>query len=262
MQPQNETGLYQLMNFSVKFLSATPPVSSVAVGAGIWVFFGWLWWNTPPNRRGQMLAGFGLVTTAAFAGGLVGSLLVSTVGLSSLGAIAGAALAMAGWSRAINSNQWWLIDGMVPAGIAGLSVARVGCLFDGCDFGRIAEWGPAVAYGPESRAWEVHVAEYGLGVMDTASYAVHPFAAYLAGWGLMSAVVGEWLRRRSDRSGNAAVATALLFLAGGGAVEWLREPATVPPSGTGWTVYPFVYWLGTVVIGAAWWWFNKRLRNR
>ena len=84
--------------------------------------------------------------------------------------------------------------------------------------------------------------------------AVYPFAGYLAVWGLGCAVFGQWWRRRGAGDGKAAVVSGLAFLIGGGAIEWLREPATVVNIADGVSVYPLIYWLAAVaaVVGSRW----------
>lgn len=229
------------------------PTTAMAIGVGLWVFFGWCWVTAQRRRRGRLVAAFGLVVAAAFGGGVLVSLLDGTVGLSSVGALSGAGLVVAGglvWRRAATLP---LVDHLVAGGLAGLSVARIGCLFEGCDFGRPTDLGPAVVYGDETRAWAVHVAEYGLATNSAESLAVHPFAAYLAGWGLICAGIGEWLRRRGGPPGRAGAVAAIAFLVGGGAIEWLREPVTVWQLAEGWSVYPVLYWLGAGVVAAGWW---------
>lgn len=228
------------------------PVGAMAVGLGIWVFFGWCWVTAGVRMRAGAVAAFGLVVASAFVLGAGVSWLQAGPGLSSLGAGAGAVLAVGVGLVARPEPTRRLLDGLVPGGIAGLAVARAGCLFEGCDFGRLADSGLAVVYPADTRAWTVHVGEYGLSATSPTSLAVHPFGAYLAVWGLICAVGGEWLRRRTDSVGRAAVYSATGFVVGGGLIELVREPATVPTLGDGWSVYPLAYWAAAAGL-VAWW---------
>ena len=141
-----------------------------------------------------------------------------------------------------------MADRLFPGGVAGLAIARLGCLIEGCDFGRPWEGLGAVIYDRHSRAWAYHVLEYELSPASPWSLAVHPFAAYLAVWGLCVAGLGEWLRRRSRSDGRGATLSAALFLVGAGVIEWWREPATVPQVTDGLSIYPFIYWLMSVAV--------------
>ncbi len=237
-------------------LDLTPlqtPFSSVAVGAGVWVFALWAWLSTEEQRRVETAAAFGVVVAAAFAVGAIPSLWQDSLALSSVGAGIGAVGALAGFWLLSDRSDPELFDRLVPAGIAGLSVARVGCLFDGCDFGRVTEAVPAVIYGPDTRAWQMHVVEYGLSPGSDASLPVLPFAAYLALWGLFAAGVGQWWRRRDGRGGEPAFVAALVFLVGAGGIEWLRDPAMVPGFVDAISVLPFVYWTAACIVTVGWW---------
>ncbi len=209
-----------------------------------------------------MVVHFGLVTTAAFAGGWGLSMVLGASGLSSIGAAIGGGTALVVLAPFWTASGRRALDVLVPGAIAGVSVARLGCLFEGCDFGRLADGPMSVAYGPSSRAWEVHVLEYGLSIESPVSLAVHPFGGYLAFWGLGCAVVGQWWRRRSGRAGSGAVVAAALFFGGGGAIEWLREPATVARWTDGVSVYPAVYWTIAAAIIGGWTILQYRLGAR
>ncbi len=179
-------------------------------------------------------------------------MLVGEAGLSSLGGIAASAVILLFVAPPWQVEKRWLLDGLVPGGIAGLSLARMGCLWEGCDFGGLTEGPLAVVHGAGTRAWEVQVTHYELSPASAVSDPVHPFAAYLALWGLMAAVAGEWWRRRENRPGRAAMVGAIIFFAGGGAIEWLREPETVIQLADGVSAYPSLYWAGAIGAGLVW----------
>lgn len=232
--------------------------TAIGVGVGLWVILGWSWIGVQRGRRLQVMALYGLVCATALGVGVLWPWWVGNGGASSLAAIGGATVALAVFVRPWHKETRWMMDHLVPGGIAGLSVARVGCVFDGCDFGRITESAPSVIHEVNTRAWEVHVVEYGLSIDSTQSLPVHPFALYLAAWGVLAAAFGEWMRRRRHGAGAAAMASAAVFFAGGGFIEWLREPVTVPALAEGVPVYPLLYWIGAAVAAAIGWKFRSR----
>jgi len=242
-------------------MSGAPPAAA-AVGIGIWVLFGWCWMMSTEAQRQPVVICFGLVTVAAFAGGWGLSMLLGASGLSSIGAAIGGGMALLAVAPVWTAGGRRTLDVVVPGAITGVSVARLGCLFEGCDFGRLADGPMSVAYGPSSRAWEVHVLEYGLSIESPVSLAVHPFGGYLAIWGFLCAAAGQWWRRRTDQFGGGAVVAAVLFCGGGGAIEWLREPATVIQWTDGLSVYPAVYWAMAAALIAGWIWLQYRLGGR
>lgn len=233
-------------------------VTAMGAGVGLWVFFGWCLITARRGQRLWLVAVFGLTAAASFAGAFGWARLAGDGGLSSLGAMGGAAVAVVGAVRPWHRENRRLLDRLIPGGLAGLAVARAGCLFDGCDFGRVTEFWPSVVHEATTPAWQVHVAEYGLAPQSDYTLSVHPFALYLAVWGLVSALFGEWLRRRHTGPGAAAMASAALFFAGGGMIEWLREPTTALQLGDGILVYPWVYWSAAVATMWAWRWCWRR----
>ena len=217
-------------------------ISGIALGLGVLLFFGA--YLAPRGGEGdltQRLSLAGFVTASALAGGLFASLAVGELGLSSLGAILGGGLAALWLPGPLGLRRGATLDLLIPAGLAGLSVARLGCLLQGCDFGSVTESPLAVTYPSGTRAWAYHVAAFGHPMMSRESLPVHPFGLYLGIWGLTSAALGVWWRRREATPGRAGLAAAALFLAGGGMIEWLREPLTVPHFASGLSIYPIIY---------------------
>lgn len=246
-------------------MAGEAPIGPLFVALGMLAMLGWLVVATERRRWGDILAVYGLVGAAAVGTSLVvGRGLSGAWNLSSLGAMAGGVLGLVCAVVLTRSEGMAdLADRFVPAGLVGLAVARLGCLWAGCDFGRRhAEGIWTVDYGRHSRAWAVHMLEYDLAPTSTTSYSVYPFAAYLAIWGLVAAIVGEGLRRRQARAGRPALAAALVFLIGGGIIEWWREPATVPTIGDNWSVYPLIYWAGAVAAVSIFGLWSRYSRNQ
>jgi prolipoprotein diacylglyceryltransferase len=153
-------------------------------------------------------------------------------GHSSFGAMAGGLTVVGVWwfaaKRSAEHTRGSMLDALVLGGLAGLGMARIGCLANGCDFGRrmALSWG--VRYRPGTEAYLEHLA-HGLIAPGAAwSAAVHPFALYLAAGTLAIALVGVavvW--RRRVRPGQVAVWACIGYSAWRFLVEWSRDPATV-----------------------------------
>ncbi|MFP4598688.1 MAG: prolipoprotein diacylglyceryl transferase family protein [Persicimonas sp.] len=167
---------------------------------------------------------------------------LSRGGHNSFGALGGAALAVGLWykdlwledgrrgaaSRGVGATRALsMLDALVPAGLAGLSMARLGCLFDGCDFGRATALGWAVQHSQGTRAFAWHAQQ---GLVEAGaqwSAAVHPFGAYLAaGTLLIAAVAVAALASTEVTPGRVATWAASAYLILRLVVEWTREPTT------------------------------------
>lgn len=226
--------------------------SGLLIGLGLWVFVAWVWVGTRGrDLRGEALAVGGIVLAASFLGGWVGSALVGESGLSSLGALAGGASAiiLAPGTKLVSWQE--RADELVGPGLAALGVARMGCFFTGCDFGRPTTGGWGVVYGARTRAWETQVIELGLSPYSDQTGPLHLFALYLGGWGLLSAFVAVILSRGGLKPGQAGCFSAAFFLTGGAIIEYTREPATVLQLSPGLSVYPFIYVVGGIIAVAA-----------
>lgn len=228
-------------------------VSAIALGLGLLLFFAA--YLAPRKGEGdlaQRLALAGFVAAAALSGGLFASLAVDELGLSSLGAIFGGGLAALLLPKQLGMRRDGTLDLLIPAALAGLGVARLGCLLQGCDFGSVTESPLAVTYPSGTRAWTYHVAAFGHPLVSRESLPVHPFGLYLGLWGIASAALGWWLRRRDAPPGRAGLASGAVFLAGGGIIEWLREPLTVPHYASGLSIYPLIYIAGAGLLFLLW----------
>lgn len=143
-------------------------------------------------------------------------------GFASLGGVAGGGLVLAGLRTRLPTERFWrLADVLVPAGLLGLAVARLGCLSAGCDFGAVAELPWSVRYPADAPAWRVHLEAGLLGAGAEWSRPVHPFPLYDIGVILLAAALGQVV---SVRAGLGAAVTGVAYLSGRVAVEEFRGP--------------------------------------
>ncbi|QDG54479.1 hypothetical protein FIV42_28160 [Persicimonas caeni] len=151
-------------------------------------------------------------------------------GYSSFGAFGGAAAVVALWCYLQRHEAWALraIDALVLGGLSGLALARVGCLANGCDFGRPAQLPWSIQYPAGSEAFALHV-ESGRILADASwSAPVHPFPLYMAAGTLLIVAIGLGVLSRGQSSpGRVAVLAAGAYLLWRFAMEWTRAPSTV-----------------------------------
>ncbi|MFU8802554.1 MAG: prolipoprotein diacylglyceryl transferase family protein [Bradymonadaceae bacterium] len=222
------------------------PPYSLWIGVGIWLAFIYAMLMSPAHgvRRveaGAMLGwcGLGALAGAPVVGAIFGVFITgqsSGTGFSSLGVLLGAVLAAGLAWPVIGRDRWLgLLDVVVPSGLVGLAIGHLGCLFRGCDFGRITEAGWAVEYAQGSGPWLWHQVQGETLPGAAASMATHPFGAYL-GAGTLAVVAGGvlWKWRRPQLApGLIAFATALGYLGARLLVELSREPVFMPEWGRG-----------------------------
>jgi prolipoprotein diacylglyceryltransferase len=180
---------------------------------------------------------------AMAAGALVGAAVVGTAiqtlyvgswrwGLASWGLFVGAGLVCAAGTESVRARAARL-DRIVPTGLVGLAIARLGCLLEGCH-GGIPCVGSRGCVRPEagSALWAMQRAEGLVGAGAIAGVPAHPYPLYAAlaggGAGLVGLVVWALVAGAETRRGPIATsgATAALSLAlyfGGRALaSWWR----------------------------------------
>ncbi len=234
------------MNLPVEYL----PAQSVWMGLGLLMAAAIA---AGAGRRrgvplGEMLALFGICTVAGAVSsrlfwllldpavdlGFFSDHLVLVVdprsgGHSSFGALAGAAAVVALW-WSLQREEWarCALDALVCGGLAGLALARIGCLANGCDFGRPTAMPWGVRFPAGSEAFASHVPR-GLIAPDAAwSAAVHPFALYMALGTLAIVVTGVWaVWGQKLRPGRVALRASGAYFVWRFAAELTRDPSTV-----------------------------------
>jgi phosphatidylglycerol:prolipoprotein diacylglycerol transferase len=160
-------------------------------------------------------------------------------GLSVWGGIAGALIGakVASQSEGVSLSE--ISDLAAPSFGAGVLLVRVGCFFEGCDFGvPLGSGAPRFlstlgTFPKDSPAWALHVLSRGLPASAPSSLPVHPTELYEAVGGGALVAVAFALDRLGLRSGLtfAGMATAYLLLRV--SLDWLRDdPVEMWVSGT------------------------------
>lgn len=222
---------------------------SMLVGVGIWAAFAYLWTIAPARgvQRGDAFAAFGL----GGLGGIVGARLMWLIaqgralegyrwldmlnplgaGYSSMGFLAGAGLVILAMTECDffeGTSRRSLLDLVVPAGLLGLAFARLGCIFNGCDFGKVTESGWfAIRYAQGSLAWQQHAKRGLIESTDAWSMPTHAFPLYSA---LVTIMVVVWVSVGSCRpnerprpAGKIALRAIVAFCMAQILLEFLRE---------------------------------------
>jgi phosphatidylglycerol:prolipoprotein diacylglycerol transferase len=159
-------------------------------------------------------------------------------GLFGYGAYIGGFL-VAGFAarRHFQSFRIWL-DCATPAALFCIGLARLGCYFQGCDFGRplgpkapviIRFLGtfPRLDAGADgafsgSPAWLHHVSTFGLSTSATTSLPTHPTQLYEALFAWSAALLAYLIRRSAQFSGGNFLLMAAIFGLGRFFLEFLR----------------------------------------
>jgi prolipoprotein diacylglyceryltransferase len=244
---------------------STGPAHSVFIGAG--VFAALVYAVAFARARGTGCAEALVLLGACSAAGIVGALLVGALfegtlfhGAlsgrgSSIGVLAGASLAALGLTLVMAREQWLKsLDVVVPAGLLALGWAHLGCLFRGCDFGRVADLPWAVGYAAGSGPWAWHFLHGLIAPGSETSLGTHAFGLYL---GLSTIIVvivvsifASMARERA--SGEVAVFAALGYLGLRMFVEFFREPVRLPTLEPGFHVLHPVLLVAFVAVVIFW----------
>lgn len=129
-------------------------------------------------------------------------------GFSSFGAILGGGLALLVIRSGLVEDELEfrrLLDVLVPSGLVALAWARLGCLANACDFGRVTgvPWG--IRYPQGTEVFDFHAQMGWVAGSSTFSAPVHPLPVYLFGACLAGVVVAGFSASRPGRSAGWAV---------------------------------------------------------
>jgi phosphatidylglycerol:prolipoprotein diacylglycerol transferase len=183
-------------------------------------------------------------------------------GHSSFGALVGASLVVGLWLRASVSGARGRqalagLDALAAGGLAGLALARLGCLANGCDFGKPTDLAWAVRHGPRTDAFRAHLERGWIGIDAVLSAPVHPFALYLVVGTLAIVAWAVWaIVRRRFAPGRVAVWAAGVYLSWRFVAEWTRDEATVLMIAAGLNIHHLIAAVGLGVLGVAMLWLD------
>lgn len=201
-------------------VSLLPGLQHKLIGIGLLV---WIALAALQARRLKVWWPFSAVTLAfMLAGGALGGRFYAVLGghvetpwyqvlspgYSSIGLVLGAAVGLMLASLVSRVPLPTLADVMVPGALAALGLARLGCLFRGCDFGSASSaWG--VVYLPGSEPFLQHLRSGAIDLQAPYSAVVHAFPIYLAAAAFAGAAAGFLLGRGR---GGAVLGVAVYLL--------------------------------------------------
>jgi phosphatidylglycerol:prolipoprotein diacylglycerol transferase len=151
--------------------------------------------------------------------------MVQRGGLVFYGGLVGAALACVVYARVRKLPLWKVADILAPSIALGSVFGRIGCLLNGCCFGRVCDLPWAIRYPVNSYAWDQHHASGLVGERDL-SLPVHPTQVYdsLLNLGLYLALA--WLYRRKKFDGQVFATYLLCYAVTRSFVELFRGDYT------------------------------------
>lgn len=150
-------------------------------------------------------------------------------GLSVWGGIGGAIVGAMVASRNAGVSLGRISDLAAPSFAFGVILVRLGCFFEGCDFGvPLGDRAPRVlstlgTFPKDSPAWAEHVLSRGLPASAPASLPVHPTELYEALGGAALLALAFGLDRRGLRSGLTFAGIVLSYLLLRVSLDWLRD---------------------------------------
>lgn len=174
-------------------------------------------------------------------------------GFSSIGAYAGATLCMAAALRLRRAPLWPYADALAPGLLIAAPIARLGCLWSGCDFGKVAPTLPWAMRYPRGTAAFRYLDKIGMvGAYQRVGLPMHPFPLYEA---LPLFLAGVVLLARPHLLGRApgmrASGCAVLYCALRGLAEGFR--AESKPLLGHLTALQALCILGVLLFGLMWW---------
>lgn len=153
-------------------------------------------------------------------------------GLVAHGALAAGASAgyLAARRKQVPPLAW--LDAASPGLALGITLTRLGCFLEGCDFGRAL--GPSApdfiarlgTFPAESRAWAHQVVSQAIPPTARTSLPVHPAELYEACGGALLVVLALAVRRRQTREGVTALAVLGGYAVLRALVDLSREPSS------------------------------------
>ncbi len=152
-------------------------------------------------------------------------------GLHAAGAITGLVLGTLFLVRHLGIPVAKFADALTPTVGIGIAIARLGCFFQGCCFGKVCNLPWGVAFPKEAFVYRYHIIEGVLTEEAARSAHVHPLQIYFALAGLLlTAVAFLWYpRKRYD--GHVALVVLFTYAISAAALEFVRAD-----------YFPRIYW--------------------
>ena len=122
-------------------------------------------------------------------------------GLVFYGGLIGASLAGILFVRFKKLSLWKIADILAPSIALGHAFGRIGCLMNGCCYGRVCQLPWAIRFPNQSEVWRQHWL-HGLVGQDDRSAPVHPTQVYEASLNLALYLLLAWLYRRKRFDGQ------------------------------------------------------------
>ncbi len=122
-------------------------------------------------------------------------------GLVFYGGLVGSSLACIIYARVKKLPLWKFADVLAPSIALGYVFGRIGCLLNGCCYGRVCTLPWAIRYPNQSPVWQQHH-NLGLVGMDDPSEPVHPTQVYESLLNLAFYLGLAWLYRRKKFDGQ------------------------------------------------------------
>ena len=165
----------------------------------------------------------GLLAAVALAGGAVLGAVGGALGtFSSVGALAGVSVAALVVRARFGAQTPPLFDVVAPGAVLALAFARLGCLFEGCDFGRPTTNSFAVAYEAPHPVGFLHVTRGLVDAVAPTSAAMHPFPLYIFVPALLIVLVSFGI---CGGRGTRAMCVVVGYGSVRSMAEWFRDPA-------------------------------------
>jgi phosphatidylglycerol:prolipoprotein diacylglycerol transferase len=142
-------------------------------------------------------------------------------GLVFYGGFIGAALACILYSQRKQIPLWKLADILTPSLALGYVFGRIGCLLNGCCFGRACDLAWAIRFPNQSAAWDQH-SQAGLVGPGDPSLPVHPTQVYDSLLSLALYAALAWLHRRKKFDGQVFAVYLMAYAVTRSLVETFR----------------------------------------
>jgi phosphatidylglycerol:prolipoprotein diacylglycerol transferase len=169
-----------------------------------------LFWVILSGIAGARMA-YVLANLETFLANPVSVFFINEGGLIFYGGFLGGLAAVAVFAKTHGESVLSLYDFAVTSVPLAHAFGRVGCLMNGCCFGRVCEGFPGVRFPADSLPWYYHTVRGQIGAGARHSLPVHPVQLYEAALNLVLYVILLVVYHRRRRAGVAAATYLLLY---------------------------------------------------